>query len=314
MDSRRKSIPDNIVIAIVGPTAVGKSKTSLELAKKINGEIISCDSMQVYREMEVITSKPSTEARAVILHHLVDILGVNEAYSAADFSKQAEEAIIEIHRRQRIPLVVGGSGLYVKALIDGMFPDGGADWKVRRRLYQQAREKGSEELYQRLEQVDPRTASQLYPQDARRIVRALEVWEVNGIPMSKLREKTAGIGKLYPIKILGLIRERSELYQRINQRVERMLNEGLVDEVKRLSQLEMSHSAKQVLGYKEVKGFLEGQYPLDEAERLLKRNTRRFAKRQLSWFRRDKRIIWVKINKNQSTEEIAERLAISCKL
>lgn len=310
MDSLLKSIP-KLVIAVVGPTAVGKSETSLELAKKINGEIISCDSMQVYREMEVITSKPSAEARAAIPHHLVDILGVNEAYNAADFSKQAEGLIVEIHQRQRIPLVVGGTGLYVKALIEGMFPDSGANWKVRRKLYQEGREKGSEYLYQKLRQVDPRTASQLYPQDVRRIVRALEVWEINGVPMSKLKEKTAGISKIYPIKILGLIRERSELYQRINQRAERMFNDGLIDEVRRLSQLEMSHSARQVLGYKEVRGFLEGQYPLEEAKRLLKRNTRRFAKRQLSWFRRDKRIKWVRISENQSSKEIADILRVA---
>lgn len=308
MDSPGKSIPDNLIVAIVGPTAVGKTEVSLELAKKINGEIISSDSMQVYREMDVMTSKPSTGARDSVPHHLIGILGVDEAYSAADFSKRAEELITEIHQRGRVPLVVGGSGLYLKALIDGIFPDRGADWKIRRRLYQEAKEKGSEELYQRLKEIDPETSSKLHSGDVRRIVRALEVWEINKIPMSKLKEKTEGISRLYPIKLFGLIRERGELYRRINQRVDRMFSDGLVDEVKRLLQSKMSHSARQVLGYKEVEGFLDGRYSLEEAKRLLKRNTRHFAKRQLCWFKRNKQITWIRISEGQGSEEIANAI------
>jgi tRNA dimethylallyltransferase len=207
---------------------------------------------------------------------------------------------------------VGGSGLYIKALLEGIFPHAKADWKLRRRLYQQAQDKGKEELYQRLKEVDPETASKLHSQDVRRVVRALEVWEISGVAMSKLKEQREGISKLYSLKIFGLIRERKELYQRINQRVDRMFDDGLVSEVKRLLQLKLSHSARQVLGYKEVKGFLEGQYSLEEAKRLLKRNTRRFAKRQLCWFRRDKRIIWIKINEGQSAGEVANILR--CKM
>lgn len=315
MDSLPKSIPDEIkVIAIVGPTAVGKSEVALELARRINGEIISGDSMQVYQEMEIMTSKPKKEATDTITHHLIGSVRVDEGYSAADFSRQARKLITEIHQRGNIPLVVGGSGLYIRALIDGIFPDAKANWKVRRRLYQEAKEKGKEYLYQRLKEIDPHTSSQLHPQDARRIIRALEVWENKRIPISKLKEKTEGISSLYPLKIFGLIRERNELYQRINQRVERMFNDGLVDEVKRLLKIKLSHSAKQVLGYKEVEGFLEGCYSLEEAKELLKRNTRRFAKRQLCWFKKDKRIFWIKISEGQGSGEIAEAIAVNCKL
>ncbi len=304
MDSRRKSHPKPVIV-IVGPTAVGKTEVSLALAGGIDGEIISSDSMQVYRGINIMTSKPKEAERAAIVHHLINALGVDEVYSAADFSRRAEGLIGEIHQRDRIPLVVGGSGLYVKALIDGIFPDAKSDGKVRRRLYQEAKAKGSEELYQRLKEIDPKTSSQLYPQDIRRVIRALEVWEINGIPLSKLKEKTEGISKLYSLKIFGLLRERSELYERIDRRVERMFDEGLVDEVKRLCGVKMSRSAAQVLGYKEVKGFLEGCYSLQEAERLLKRNTRRFAKRQLCWFKKDKRINWIKVNGVQDGKEIA---------
>ena len=277
MDFRHKSIPDSI-IAIVGPTAAGKSEVSLELAQRINGEIISCDSMQVYREMEVVTSKPKRKARDVVPHQIIGSMGVNEVDSVAGVSRQARGCNAEIHLGGMIPLGVGGSGIFIKALVDGIFTAAKVDWNLRRRLYQEAKEKGSEELYQRLKEIDPNSSSQLYPQDVRRVVRALEVWEISGVPMSKLKERAEGISKPYPLKIFCLIREREELYRRINQRVERMFNDGLVDEVKRLLKIKLSYSARQALGYKEVEGFLDGSYSLEEAKELLERNTRRFAK------------------------------------
>lgn len=305
MDSPPRSTPKKKVVAIVGPTAVGKSDVSLELAKNVDSEIISADSMQVYREIEVMTSKPKREARDGIPHHLIDSIGVDQSYSAADFSRQGRALIGEIHQRGRVPLIVGGSGLYLQALVDGIFPAAKANWQVRRRLYREAEEKGNDALYQRLEKIDPVRSAQLYPQDLRRIVRALEVWEVSGVIMSKLKERTEGISELYAVKIFGLLREREELYQRINARVDQMFDAGLLDEVKRLSALSMSRSASQVLGYKEVAGFLKERYDLAEAKRLLKRNTRHFAKRQLCWFKRDKRIIWIKISEGQGPGEIA---------
>lgn len=305
MDSPLRSTPKRIVIAIVGPTAVGKSAVALELARKIDCEIISSDSMQVYREIEVMTSKPKREERNGVPHHLIDSIGVNESYSAADFSRQGRVLIEEIHQRGKVPLVVGGSGLYLQALVDGIFPAAGANWKIRRRLYREAEEEGTDALYKRLEEVDAAAAAKISPPDLRRIVRALEVFEVSGVPISKLKERTEGISELYDVKIFGLARERSELYTRINARADEMFDQGLVDEVKKLSALSMSRTASQVLGYKEVTGFLNDRYDLAEANRLLKRNTRHFAKRQLCWFKRDQRINWIEVGKAQSAAEIA---------
>lgn len=283
------------VIFIVGPTASGKTEYSLKLAKKLNGEIISADSMQAYKGMDIGTSKPSLKERRAVPHHLIDILKPNEEYNAALFKERAERIIEDIIKRKRMPIVVGGSGLYVKALVDGIFEGPSADWKLRKRLEKEAEAKGNEFLYKRLKQLDPKAASKIEPQNLRRIIRALEVIEKMKKPFSQLKLKAKGIASKYKIRMIGLTMPREKLYRRIDERAECMFEDGLVKEVKAILKKypRLSRTASQALGYKEVIGCLNGSYSLDEAIRLTQRNTRRFAKRQLTWFRRDPRVKWI---------------------
>jgi len=297
-----------IVIFLVGPTAVGKSEVAVGLAQMMGAEIISCDSMQVYKGMDIGTAKPPQSLRSQIPHHLVDLIEPHQNYSCAEFIKRAEVLIEDIFQRGKLPLLVGGSGLYVKALVDGIFPGPNADWKIRKALHLQAKRYGDEFLYETLVKVDPTAASKLHPNDRRRIVRALEVYEKTGIPISRLQPKREGIFLRYEVMIIGLRRERGDLYRRINERVDRMFGDGLVEEVKNLATKGMSLIAKQALGYKEIVGYLEGKYDLEEAQRLLKRATRRFAKRQLTWFRHDKRVRWISLAENEDEDKVVKRI------
>lgn len=296
------------VIFLVGPTGVGKTDVALALAKEIEGEIISADSMQVYRGMDIGTSKPSQEERKTVPHHLVNILEPSEEYSVADFSAKAQGAIEEILSRNKVPLAVGGSGLYVRGLIDGLFPDRGKDAALRTQLYQEAEEKGTLWLYERLSKVDPQASSAIHPHDLRRVVRALEVYERTKIPISCLRKNTQGIKDRYAVELYGLIRPRTELYKRIDSRAEKMFEDGLVEEVKRLIRGRLSQTAQQAIGYREIIDYLDGRYDFEEARRLLKRNTRRYAKRQLTWFRKDKRIKWIEIKPDDSKNHVVRKI------
>lgn len=274
------------LIFIVGPTASGKTELALKLAKKIKGEIISADSMQVYKGMDILTAKPSQILRKKIPHYLIDIISPQKDFSAADFKKRALKAIKKIHLKKKIPIIVGGTGLYVRVLVDGLFEAPQADLKMRRRLEKLALDRGTSYLYNELLKVDPAAASKIHPNDLRRIIRALEVYQKTNQPITKLQSKTKGLRDKYQIKIFGLDIPRAVLYQRINKRVEEMFERGAVDEVQKLASLKLSQSAQQALGIKEIKGFLEEKYSLEEAKRLLKRNTRHYAKRQLTWFKK----------------------------
>lgn len=297
-----------VVIFLVGPTAIGKSEVAVELAEAIGAEIISCDSMQAYKGMDIGTAKPPLSLRRQVPHHLIDIMGPLEGYSCAEFNERAKVLIEEIFGRGRVPLVVGGSGLYVKALVDGIFVSPGPDWGLRNLLYLQAQRYGDEFLYEMLAKVDPAAAARLHPNDRRRIVRALEVYEKTGFPISNLQPNREGIFSRYEVVVIGLARRRDDLYRRINERVDRMFDEGLVGEVKNLADKGMGLVARQALGYKEIFGYLEGKYDLEEARRLLKRNTRRFAKRQFSWFRRDKRVRWIEIGRDEGVKEVLQKV------
>lgn len=293
------------LIFLVGPTAIGKTEVSIELAKILNCEIVSCDSMQVYRGMDIGTSKPRKELLDVVPHHLIDILEPLEEFSAAQFRKLSIKAIEEILSRNKMPLFVGGSGLYVKALIDGIFKGPSSDRDLRARLRQESDEFGVEILYKRLEVLDPATAAKVHPNDLRRILRALEVYEKARAPISELKKGTRGLSDKYDIKIFGLNMDRKALYKKIDQRVDEMYDAGLVDECRRLIGRKLSLTASQALGYKEVFGFLKGEFSLEEAKKLAKRNTRRFAKRQLTWFRRDERIDWIDVEEDFNSKQIA---------
>ena len=320
---------------IVGPTAVGKSEVAIELAKRMKGEIISCDSRQVFKYLNIGTAKPTKEERKKVPHHLIDIIEPDEEFNAFLYAQRVYKAISGIHRKRKTPILVGGSGLYLRAVIDGIFPGAGRNEKIRERL-----EKFSSGcLYKKLKETDPKTALRLHPHDKVRILRALEVYELTGQPISVLQKvskgrkpdyegalplapstKKARITRFssnserlsyYDLTMIGLKREREELYRRINRRGEEMIKEGLVKEVKNLLKKGFAQDliALKGLGYKEIIGYLNGEYDLKEAIRLLKRNSRRFAKRQLTWFNKDKRIHWIEIAEKESANRVASQIA-----
>lgn len=281
------------VLFIVGPTAVGKTALSLALAKKYNGEIISGDSMQVYRGMDIGTAKASMEERAEVPHHLIDICEPSEAFTVSTFQFLAGKAIADIHARGKLPIVVGGTGLYVESLCYAFgFAEGKPNVEVRDKLQARIAEEGSDILHHELASVDPEAAEKIHPNDARRIIRALEVWLTTGTKFSA--GSTRKESPYDPVWI-GLTMDRDMLYERIEMRIDRMLELGLVEEVKQLleTHLDQHPTALQALGYKEIVRWLQGEYTYERAVELLKRDTRHFAKRQLSWFRRMSEIHWV---------------------
>lgn len=283
------------IIIIVGPTASGKTELALRLAERFDGEIVNADSMQVYRGMDIGTAKPSMELRRRVPHHLIDIVDPDADFSASDFRREAARVIADIHGRGRRVFVVGGTGLYVRALLKGLVDSPSGAESIRRELQETARRLGGAELLRRLAEVDPETAGRLHPNDQVRIIRALEVYRQTGRPISSFRGEHGFTGDYYDYLKIGIAVERSELYRRIEERVERMLAEGFLDEVRGLLARGYDAGLKpmRAIGYKEICSLLAGAYPLDEAVRLIKRDTRRYAKRQLTWFNRESEIYWV---------------------
>jgi tRNA dimethylallyltransferase len=279
------------VIFLVGPTASGKTNLSIKLARKLNAEIISCDSMCVYKGMDILTSKPCASERKKVRHHLIDITQPAKEFSVAEYRHMALERIEKILRRKKTPLFVGGSGLYVKAVVDGLFPSAEKDLKFRKRQERLAGKYGKTYLYRKLKKIDPDRAEKIHPNDLRRIIRALEIYHTEKKKPSELKRFTEPLK--YNFKIFGLQLDRQKLYKNIDTRVEEMFKKGIVSEVKKLSGKKLSMTAKKALGYGEVLGYLKGEYSLEEAKELLKKNTRHFAKKQLTWFRGDKRIRWI---------------------
>ena len=283
-----------MVYFLVGPTASGKTKLSIKLAKKLNAEIISCDSMCVYRGMDILTSKPTLADRKEIKHHLIDIIPPVREFSVAEYRRMALEKIEDILKREKTPLFVGGSGLYVKAVIDGLFPSAEKDLKFRKKQEALAKKYGKGYLFRKLQKIDPDRADKIHPNDLRRIIRALEIYHTEKKKPSELKINTQPLK--YDFKIFGIELDRNELYKNIDTRVEEMFKKGIAGEVRKLSKKKLSMTAGKALGYGEVLGYLKGRYSLEEARELLKKNTRHFAKRQLTWFRPDKRIAWLPLN------------------
>jgi len=294
------------VVFLLGPTAVGKTELALKLAKKINAEIISCDSMQIYKGMDIISSKPSRSIRERIPHHLIDIVSPKVEYNASVYRRSALKAIEAILKRKRTPIFVGGTGLYASSVLDCIFKGPGQDKKIRQRLYNQAEENGARHLYQHLEKVDPQAARKIHPNDLKRIIRALEIYIKTRKPISQWQKQRQGIAEDYNVEMYCLYRPRKQLYARINQRVEQMFRRGLVKEVSRLLKKGLSKTASCAIGIREIKGYLEGRYNLSEVKDLIKRHTRQYAKRQLTWFRKDKRINWIRISNNKSSLKVKE--------
>lgn len=283
------------VLVICGPTCVGKTQLSLKLADILKGEIVSFDSRQIYKLMDIGTAKPTQEERSRITHHLIDLIYPDQRFTAADYGKKAREIIRRIRDRGRLPIAVGGSGLYLKALIEGFFEGPKADQKLRGRLAMEARELGEPHLFDRLKEVDPQAAQRIHPHDLVRIIRALEVYELTGKPISTWQQNgDYGPFPMVFVKV-GLNIDRVRLYQRIDQRVERMISSGLLSEVRTLKKQGYTRGLKalKTVGYQELFDFLDGELDLPAAIEKIKLNTRHYAKRQLTWFKKEKGIIWM---------------------
>ncbi len=290
------------VIFIVGPTAVGKTDIAFLLAQRAKGEIISCDSMQVYKELRIANNKPPAEYLEKIPHHLIDLVSVEEEFDVSRFNVLALSAIKDIHQKSRIPIVAGGSGLYMQILIDGIFNCGEKDEKLRIKLFQMAEEEGKESLHAMLKEKDPFSAQKIHANDLKKVVRALEVCIKEKKPMSELQKQRQGIWDQYAIMIYCINRDRQELYSTIEQRVEEMFEEGIVEEMKTIQSKLLTQGARSIIGVKEVLGYLNGDYDIDYAKYLMKLHTRRLAKRQLTWFRKDPRIQWLDLNEKTKEE------------
>ena len=281
------------VIIILGPTAVGKTGVSILLAKALKTEIISADSMQIYKHMDIGTAKPTPAELSEVPHHLINILLPDESFSAGLFRDNAVKVINELHQRNKIPLIVGGTGLYIRTLTRGLFEGPSADWKLRDELMEAERANGKGHLYEYLKRLDPEAAKKIEPNDVRRIIRAIEV----SLKDNRISEfqKSATTPEPYNFIKIGLTRERKELYRLIDERVVKMMNDGLLEETKMLFKLNPSATALQSLGYKEIGSYIAGEISLEEAVDLIKKRTRNYAKRQMTWFRKEPDIKWIDV-------------------
>ncbi len=290
------------VIILLGPTGVGKTGASILLAKALDTEIISADSMQIYRGMDIGTAKPSREERSGVRHHMIDIVDPTEPYSAGQYIRTITPIIEDLQARGNVPIIVGGTGLYIKAVTRGIFSGPSADWDLRGELLSAERaEQGS--LYAYLLNIDPDAAGRIDRNDIRRIIRALEVCLKSKDRMSALQRRLT-MPLPYDFVKIGLTRERKELYRMIEIRIDRMLDEGLVEEVKELIRKRPDRTPLQAIGYKEIASCINGEISMDEAIRLIKRNTRRYAKRQISWFKKEEGIKWVDVTGMHQEDDI----------
>ncbi|MFY0545040.1 tRNA (adenosine(37)-N6)-dimethylallyltransferase MiaA [Brevibacillus sp. H7] len=297
------------LVVIVGPTAVGKTELSLQLAGHFDGEIISGDSMQVYRGMDIGTAKASPEELARVPHHLIDIIEPDEEYSVALFQSAATRLITEINQRGHLPFIVGGTGLYIESVTHRFeFAQAEQDPELREQLQRLAAAEGVEALHRRLAEIDPITAERLHPNDVKRVIRAIEIYQLTGRKMSDYQHRAKH--SPYDLVMIGLTMEREKLYERINQRVDKMIEEGLVEEVRRL--LDRGYhpalTSMQGLGYKELIPYLYGEITLEKAVNDIKQRTRHFAKRQLSWFRRMAEIQWFDVTHREDRVKAGETI------
>ena len=312
------------LIILTGPTAVGKTKASIGLAKALNGEIISADSMQVYKYMDIVSAKIRPEEMQYIKHYLVDVLEPDEEFNVVRFQQMAKQAMDEIYAKGKIPIVVGGTGFYIQALLyDIDFTENDEDTSYREELEQLANEKGAEYLHEMLREVDPASAESIHANNVKRVIRALEFYKQTGKKISEHNEKERAKESPYEFCYFVLNDNRQLLYDRIDLRIDQMLEEGLLEEVTALKNKGYTKDmvSMQGLGYKEILDYLNGEYSLEEAIYILKRDTRHFAKRQLTWFRRERDVIWIDKNEYDHDEEkildvmlsyVKERINTTC--
>jgi len=303
--SRRKPL-----IVLVGPTAVGKSRIAIPLAQALKTEILTADSRQVYRGMDIGMDKPPVEARGGVPHRLIDLVEPDQPFNAGEYRRLALAEIARLHQEGRIPLLVGGTGLYVRAVVRGLWDGPPADWAYRHRLMDCARTEGAEALYRQLVQVDPDLAARLHPRDEVKIIRGLETYHVTGRRLSDLHREHAFAENPFSTLMIGLTRERQELYRRVDARVDEQLANGLVEETRRLLAQGYGRQLGSMkgLGYRQISGYLADESSYDEAVRVLKRDTRHFAKRQFTWFRKEPGMVWVQVQAYESTETVVARL------
>jgi len=294
------------VTIIFGPTAVGKSALAMQVAHIGDAEIVSADSMQIYRGMDIGTAKPSLEERKFVPHHLIDLVEPNEDFNVADFIRTADAAVEGIHERGKKVFLVGGTALYLKAFMEGIFEAPG-DTVVRARLAERCREIGVQAMHDRLREVDLVAARRIHANDERRIVRALEVFEVSGRPISEWQVQEGGTRDSYDFRLFGLRMEREALYQRINNRVTQMIQDGLIEETESLMERHegLGKGAMQALGYREIMAFLNGEMESEVAIHQIKQGTRRFAKSQISWFKRFPKVTWIDVLPDCSAQQLA---------
>ncbi|MCP8616438.1 tRNA (adenosine(37)-N6)-dimethylallyltransferase MiaA [Salirhabdus salicampi] len=285
------------VVAVVGPTAVGKTKLSIEIAKRFHGEVISGDSMQIYKGLDIGTAKVKPEEMEGIPHYMIDILEPSESFSVASFQLMVQNYIKDINERDKLPIIAGGTGLYIQSVLyDFQFSEEKRDESFTEKLEEELEEKGIDHIHRRLAKVDPEQARKIHPNNVRRVIRALEIYEKTGMTMSELHEHQKQNSPYTPI-LIGLQMEREELYNRINRRVDSMMEEGLLQEVERLYDQGLHNvQSMQGIGYKEFIPYFEGKIPLQEAVDTLKRNSRRYAKRQYTYFRNKMNIHWYPIS------------------
>lgn len=294
------------VVVIVGPTASGKTAVSIELAKKINGEIISADSMQIYKDMNIGSAKPTQEEMQGIYHHMIDVVEPTEVFNVARYKEMAEKCIEEILSKGKTPIIVGGTGLYVSTLTNGIeFSDIESDEEYRKELETiSLQENGVDILFEQLKEIDPEAANIIDKNNVRRVIRALEIYKVTGKTKTQVDKESIKELK-YDYRIFGMLWDRQELYERIDKRVDIMIDMGLVDEVEKINRNGISSTAIQGLGYKEIIEYIKNEITLDDAIEKIKQETRKYAKRQMTWFKRDKSIIWLNAkNKNEVVDYI----------
>lgn len=300
------------ILIIAGPTASGKSTLALAVAERCRAEILSADSRQVYRHLTIGTAKPTAAELAAVPHHAIDIREPDESFNAGDFQVLGREVIDGILRRESLPIVAGGTGLYIRAVVDGFFEQPEISGTVRQQLEQRLETEGKEALFEELRRVDPASAAVMDATKYRRVIRALEVFYETGTPISLFHEQHS-VQKRYDAHFYGLAWDRSALYERINRRVDRMLEQGFLDEVDRLAGMGFDDrlQALQTVGYKEAFAHRRREITRDRMVELMKQNTRRFAKRQLTWFRKEPRITWLPIHSEMQIPEFAERIVQS---
>lgn len=309
---------DNLinVVSVVGPTASGKTKLSVELAKNFNGEIISADSMQIYKDMQIATAKPSEEEKCGIVHHLMDFLPTDQSYSVANFVTDAKKCIEDIHGRDKLPIIVGGTGLYVDSLLNNIpFGEEKRDTKLCDKLMQIYKDEGAEKLLCILNEFDPESAQRLSQQiNVKRIIRAIEFYKTNGITITEQNKNSKLVQSPYKTTKIGInFRDRQKLYEKINKRVDMMIEQGLIQEAKKILSSELSFTSVKAIGYKELIPYFRNEKTLEECIEKLKMETRRYAKRQITWFKRDTDINWLYADDYNCFEEFYDAASLIMK-